>query len=69
MTCVVAGVGLLPAAFSQGVGSQVQKPLALVVVGGMSLAPVLIPTPCEKAAGRRPTPATTQVITTGRIWV
>ncbi|TGD93869.1 efflux RND transporter permease subunit [Methylobacterium nonmethylotrophicum] len=42
MTCVVAGVGLLPAAFSGGVGSQVQKPLALVVVGGMSLAPVLI---------------------------
>jgi len=42
MTCVVAGVGLLPAAFSSGVGSQVQKPLALVVVGGMSLAPVLI---------------------------
>ncbi len=42
MTCVVAGVGLLPAAFSSGVGSQVQKPLALVVVGGMALAPVLI---------------------------
>ncbi|KQU31956.1 cytochrome C peroxidase [Methylobacterium sp. Leaf94] len=42
MTCVVAGVGLLPAAFSNGVGSQVQKPLALVVVGGMSLAPLLI---------------------------
>ncbi|KQQ25051.1 cytochrome C peroxidase [Methylobacterium sp. Leaf123] len=42
MTCVVAGVGLLPAAFSTGVGSQVQKPLALVVVGGMALAPLLI---------------------------
>jgi cobalt-zinc-cadmium resistance protein CzcA len=42
MTCVVAGVGLLPAAFSNGVGSQVQKPLALVVVGGMTLAPLLI---------------------------
>ena len=42
MTCVVAGVGLLPAAFSSGVGSQVQKPLALVVVGGMMLAPILI---------------------------
>ena len=27
------------------------------------------PTPVEKAAGRRPTPATTQVITTGRICV
>lgn len=42
MTCVVAGVGLLPAAFSTGVGSQVQKPLALVVVGGMTLAPMLV---------------------------
>ena len=42
MTCVVAGVGLLPAALSSGVGSQVQKPLALVVVGGMALAPLLI---------------------------
>jgi cobalt-zinc-cadmium resistance protein CzcA len=42
MTCVVAGVGLLPAALSNGIGSQVQKPLALVVVGGVTLAPVLI---------------------------
>jgi len=42
MTCIVACVGLLPAALSTGVGSQVQKPLALVVVGGMLLAPVLI---------------------------
>jgi heavy metal efflux system protein len=42
MTCAVACVGLVPAAFSTGIGSQVQKPLALVVVGGMLLAPVLI---------------------------
>jgi heavy metal efflux system protein len=42
MTCVIAGVGLLPAALSTGIGSQVQKPLALVVVSGMTLAPVLI---------------------------
>ncbi len=42
MTCTVACVGLIPAAFSTGIGSQVQKPLALVVVGGMLLAPVLI---------------------------
>ncbi len=42
MTCVVACVGLVPAAFSTGIGSQVQKPLALVVVGGILLAPVLI---------------------------
>jgi cobalt-zinc-cadmium resistance protein CzcA len=42
MTCVAACVGLLPAAMSNGIGSQVQKPLALVVVGGILLAPVLI---------------------------
>ncbi len=42
MTCIVACVGLLPAAFSSGIGSQVQRPLARVVVGGMLLAPVLI---------------------------
>lgn len=42
MTCLVAAIGLLPAALSNGIGSQVQKPLALVVVGGMTLAPVLI---------------------------
>ena len=42
MTCIVACVGLLPAAFSTGIGSQVQRPLARVVVGGMLLAPMLI---------------------------
>ena len=42
MTCVVAGVGLLPAALSSGIGSQVQKPLAIVVVAGMIVAPVVI---------------------------
>ena len=42
MTCVIAGVGLLPAAVSTGIGSQVQKPLAIVVVGGMMLAPIII---------------------------
>src|SRR5437762_886778 len=42
MTCVIAGVGLLPAAMSAGIGSQVQKPLAVVVVTGMMLAPLVI---------------------------
>src|SRR5690349_16340013 len=42
MTCVVAGIGLLPAALSTGIGSQVQKPLAIVVVTGMMLAPMVI---------------------------
>jgi cobalt-zinc-cadmium resistance protein CzcA len=42
MTCVAACVGLIPAAFSTAIGSQVQRPLAIVVVGGTLLAPVLI---------------------------
>jgi cobalt-zinc-cadmium resistance protein CzcA len=42
MTCIAACVGLLPAAFATGIGSQVQRPLALVVVGGILLAPALI---------------------------
>jgi cobalt-zinc-cadmium resistance protein CzcA len=42
MTCIAACVGLLPAAVSTGIGSQVQRPLALVVVGGITLAPLLI---------------------------
>jgi len=42
MTCIAACVGLLPAALSRGVGAQVQRPLAIVVVGGNLLAPMLI---------------------------
>jgi cobalt-zinc-cadmium resistance protein CzcA len=42
MICIAACVGLLPAAVSTGIGAQVQKPLAMVIVGGISLAPVLI---------------------------
>ena len=42
MTCNAACVGLLPAALSTAIGSQVQRPLALVVVGGILLAPSLV---------------------------
>jgi heavy metal efflux system protein len=42
MTCIAACVGLLPAAVSTGIGAQVQRPLAVVVVGGSFLAPILI---------------------------
>ncbi len=42
MTSMSACVGLLPAALSHGIGSQVQRPLATVIVGGMLLGPVLI---------------------------
>jgi heavy metal efflux system protein len=35
MACLAAGLGLLPAAVSHGIGAQAQQPLARVVVGGM----------------------------------
>jgi cobalt-zinc-cadmium resistance protein CzcA len=42
MTALSACIGLLPAALSNGIGSQVQRPLATVVVGGMLLGPVML---------------------------
>ncbi|MEA2883820.1 MAG: heavy metal efflux system protein, partial [Bradyrhizobium sp.] len=40
MTGLSACIGLVPAAISTGIGSQVQQPLACVIVGGMLLSPV-----------------------------
>jgi hypothetical protein len=37
---VGACIGLVPAAISTGIGSQVQQPLACVIVGGMLLSPI-----------------------------
>jgi heavy metal efflux system protein len=42
MMTVSAALGLLPAAISTGIGSQVQRPLATVIVGGMLIGPVLL---------------------------
>jgi len=42
MTALSAGIGLFPAAISTGIGSQVQKPLATVVVGGMIIGPIML---------------------------
>jgi cobalt-zinc-cadmium resistance protein CzcA len=42
MTALSACIGLLPAALSNGIGSEVQKPLAVVVVGGMLLGPIML---------------------------
>jgi len=35
MTAITTALGLLPLLFSHGVGSEVQKPLATVVIGGL----------------------------------
>jgi cobalt-zinc-cadmium resistance protein CzcA len=42
MACLAAGLGLLPAALSHGIGAQAQQPLARVVVGGMMATSVAI---------------------------
>ena len=42
MTSLSACIGLLPAAISHGIGSQVQRPLATVIVGGMLLGPIML---------------------------
>ena len=48
MTALMAGLGLLPAALSHGIGSETQRPFALVIVGGIVSATVftivLLPT-------------------------
>jgi heavy metal efflux system protein len=60
MTALSACIGLLPAAISTGIGSQVQRPLATVVVGGMLIGPIvlLLVTPALQVLflGRETTP-------------
>jgi cobalt-zinc-cadmium resistance protein CzcA len=63
MTMLVASVGLLPAALSRGIGSDSQRPFAIVIVGGLIgallLGVFLLPTLYVWVAGNRdvlPTP-------------
>lgn len=42
MMALSACIGLLPAAMSTDIGSQVQRPLATVIVGGMFIGPILL---------------------------
>lgn len=41
MTALMAAIGLLPAAMSTGIGSETQKPLAIVVIGGLVTSTLL----------------------------
>jgi cobalt-zinc-cadmium resistance protein CzcA len=41
MTALMAMIGLMPAAVSHGIGSETQKPLAIVVIGGLITATIL----------------------------
>lgn len=40
MTAMMAAIGLLPAAISTGIGSESQKPLAIVIIGGLVTATI-----------------------------
>lgn len=55
MTALVASLGFLPMAFGSGVGSEVQRPLATVVIGGLMtstlLTLIVVPLLLEKARG------------------
>lgn len=41
MTALMASIGLMPAAISSGIGSESQKPLAVVIIGGLVTATVM----------------------------
>jgi cobalt-zinc-cadmium resistance protein CzcA len=41
MTALVASLGFVPMAFNTGVGAEVQRPLATVVIGGIVSSTVL----------------------------
>jgi cobalt-zinc-cadmium resistance protein CzcA len=61
MTALMAGLGLLPAALSHGIGSETQRPFAVVIVGGLITAtfftllllPLLFPLFSDEVKGRK----------------
>ncbi|HTD96606.1 MAG TPA: CusA/CzcA family heavy metal efflux RND transporter [Edaphobacter sp.] len=57
MACLAAGLGLLPASLSNGIGAQAQQPLARVVVGGMitTIIAILFILPLLLRQPKRPT--------------
>jgi cobalt-zinc-cadmium resistance protein CzcA len=60
MTALVGMLGLIPLALSHGIGSEVQRPLAVVVIGGLVSSTILtlivLPTLYGFFAGARPVP-------------
>jgi cobalt-zinc-cadmium resistance protein CzcA len=60
MTALLAMLGLLPMALSHGIGSETQRPLAVVVIGGLVSATfltlVVLPTVYLATLGREPRP-------------
>ena len=69
MTALVALLGLVPLALSQGIGSEVQRPLAVVVIGGLVsstfLTLVVLPVLYKWIEERTATPSPSASITGG----
>jgi cobalt-zinc-cadmium resistance protein CzcA len=68
MTALVASLGFVPMAFNTGIGSEVQRPLATVVIGGIgssTLLTLLVLPALYRLAGRArlPRPATSDAAT------
>ena len=57
MTALVASIGFIPVALSEGVGAEVQRPLATVVIGGLVTSTLLtlfvVPTLYARFVGRK----------------
>jgi cobalt-zinc-cadmium resistance protein CzcA len=68
MTALMAGIGLLPAALSHGIGSETQRPFAVVIVGGivsatlftLLLLPLLFPVFAEESRIKDNQPLTSE---------
>lgn len=62
MTALVASLGFTPMAFANGVGSEIQIPLATVVIGGIIsstlLTLVIVPLLCKEILQEKKTPST-----------
>jgi heavy metal efflux system protein len=69
MTALVALLGLVPLALSQGIGSEVQRPLAVVVIGGLVsstfLTLVVLPVLYQWIEGRVAPPKSPTIVATG----
>jgi len=69
MTAAVALLGLVPLAFAHGIGSEVQRPLAVVVIGGLVsstfLTLVVLPVLYQWMEERTAAPIPSASVTTG----
>jgi cobalt-zinc-cadmium resistance protein CzcA len=70
MTALVASIGFIPVAVSQGTGAEVQRPLATVVIGGLvtsTLLTLLVLPTLYAVVARRPRRVTAGLVAPARL--